>query len=259
MNKNSNNSTSWQSSGKWYDKIVGKKGHHYHQSIIIPKSLELLDIENSSSSSLLDLACGQGVLSRHIPTKANYVGIDAAQDLIKAANQYQHAKHHTFIHSDVTKNLPIQKNDFTHASVILALQNIQDPAAVFKNAHSHLKKEGKLLIILNHPCFRIPRQSSWQVDPNNKIHYRRIDRYMSDLKIPIQTHPSLGKNSPETWTFHHPLSAYFKWLKNTGFTVSTIEEWCSDKESEGKSTAAKMENKSREEIPMFMAILAVKM
>lgn len=257
MSKNSHSSTSWQSSGQWYNEIVGQKGHHYHQTLIIPKSLRLLAMENSPSNSLLDLACGQGVLSRHIPNKAIYYGIDAAQSLIKAANQYPHPSHHTFIQADATQILPLKKSDFTHASIILALQNIEHPQQVFKNVSKYLNSKGKFLIVINHPCFRIPRQSSWQIDPNSKIQYRRIDSYMSSMKIPIQTHPSRGEKSPQTWSFHYPISSYCQWLSEEGFVVQNIEEWCSDKVSEGK--AAKMENRSRNEIPMFMAILAIKL
>jgi hypothetical protein len=45
-------------------------------------------------------------------------------------------------------------------------------------------------------------------------------------------------------------------LKDAGFVIDTIEEWTSDKESEGR--AGKMENRSRAEIPLFMAIKAIK-
>ncbi len=76
------------------------------------------------------------------------------------------------------------------------------------------------------------------------------------MKIPIQAHPSKGKDSPVTWTFHHPLSSYFQWLNATGFTVETMEEWVSTKESEGKN--AKMENRSRAEFPLFLTIVANK-
>lgn len=246
--------SSWQSSGKWYQDAVGEKGHYYHQSVILPNSLKLLHL--SETSSVLDLACGQGVLSRHIPQKVGYVGLDASKTLIQSAKQYHPPKNHEFIIGDATKDLPIKKYDFSHAAIILALQNIQHPGLVIKNAHKHLMQNGKFLIVLNHPCFRIPRQSSWQIDPNSKIQYRRIDSYMSPMEIPIQTHPSKGKESPKTWSFHYPLSAYCQWLNDTGFTIEKIEEWCSDKVSEGR--AAKMENRSRKEIPMFMAILAKK-
>jgi ubiquinone/menaquinone biosynthesis C-methylase UbiE len=249
-------STSWQKVGKWYNETVGEEGHYYHQSIIIPNVLKLLNFSEHESASLLDLACGQGVLSRHLPPNISYVGIDAAAPLIAAAKHHSHSTSHRFIHADITQKLPLQHVLFSHAAIILALQNIEDPIAVFKNASHYLQAGAPLIIILNHPCFRIPRQSSWKIDVENKIQYRRIDRYMSPMKIPIQMHPGKGQRSPHTMSFHHPLSHYSQWLKEAGFVIELIEEWCSNKVSEGG--AAKMENRSRQEIPLFMAILARK-
>ncbi|WP_068466437.1 class I SAM-dependent DNA methyltransferase [Candidatus Protochlamydia phocaeensis] len=249
-------STSWESSGQWYDQTVGEQGHYYHQTLIIPNLLKSFHFKDNQPASLLDLACGQGVLSRHLPSSVSYVGVDISPQLIASARQYSKQKSHQFLTGDATLPLPTSKKDFTHAAIILALQNIEDPLKVFKNAYDHLQPNASFAIVLNHPCFRIPRQSSWQVDSNNKIQYRRIDRYMSSMKIPIQTHPGKGKTSPQTWSFHHPLSAYSRWLHEAGFSVELIEEWCSNKVSEGK--AAKMENRSREEIPLFMLLLARK-
>lgn len=248
--------TSWQDVGKWYNDSVGEQGHYYHQTIIIPNVLKLLNLSKISSASLLDLACGQGVLSRHIPNTMSYVGVDAASQLIDAAQRFNRNPSHKFVKADVTHKLPLEHPPFSHATLILALQNIENPLAVFKNASHHLQAGAPFVIVLNHPCFRIPRQSSWKVDEENKIQYRRIDRYMSPLKIPIQTHPGKGKDSPQTWSFHHSLSDYSRWLNEAGFTIDLIEEWCSNKVSEGR--AAKMENRSRQEIPLFMAISARK-
>lgn len=249
--------TSWQKASKWYDQSVGKEGHYYHQSIIIPKILSLCEFSSNTPVSLLDLACGQGVLSRHLPAHVNYVGVDTAASLINAAKQYKHPSNHQFVIGDVTQKLSLEQKQFSHATIVLALQNIEHPLAVFKNASSYLSSGARLIIILNHPCFRIPRQSSWKIDLENKIQYRRIDKYMSTMKIPIQTHPSKGIQSSQTLSFHHPLSDYSRWLKEAGFTISLIEEWCSDKESEGG--AAKMENRSRAEIPLFMTLVAHKL
>jgi hypothetical protein len=75
------------------------------------------------------------------------------------------------------------------------------------------------------------------------------------MKIPINTHP--GKpNSPVTWTFHHPLSEYINTLTKAGFVITKLDEWSSEKHSEGK--AAKAENLSRQEIPLFMLIVGRK-
>jgi ubiquinone/menaquinone biosynthesis C-methylase UbiE len=247
------NETSWESVGSWYHGKVGEKGHYYHEHVILPRLLPLLDL--SPASSLLDLACGQGILARHLPPKMAYVGIDISNALIREASKMSKAKNHRFLVGDVTKPLPI-KETFSHASIVLALQNIEDPLSVLKNAAQSLQKEGKLILVLNHPCFRIPRQSSWQVDEQKKIQYRRIDRYLSPLKIPIQTHPSQREASSQTWSFHHALSDYSRWLKESGFAIEVIEEWCSDKKSTGK--AAPMENRSRKEFPLFLTLVARK-
>lgn len=248
--------TSWNKIGKWYEGAVGEEGHFYHRTLILPNSLKLLAFKETPSPALLDLACGQGVLSRQLPSNVAYFGVDLAESLIKAARQHNKNPNYQFALGDVTKPLPTNKKDFSHAAILLALQNIEDPSKVFLQAHEHLIKGGKFLIVLNHPCYRIPRQSSWKIDEGSKIQYRRVDRYMNAMKIPIQTHPGKGEKSPHSWSFHHPLSAYSQWLHEAGFTIDLIEEWCSNKVSEGK--AAKMENRSREEIPLFMAILAVK-
>jgi len=248
-------SSSWQPVNQWYNEIVGEKGHYYHQHVIIPQSLKMLKV--SDDSKVLDLACGQGVLARHLPEHAYYFGVDASRSLIEAAKDRDDATHHHYLVADLSRTtFPQVPLNFTHATMILALQNIADPVRVCTHAAEHLSAGGKFLIVLNHPCFRIPRQSSWGVDDYKKIQYRRIDRYLSPIEIPIQAHPGKSQHSALTWSYHFPLSTYINALAKAGFAVTQMEEWNSDKISQGK--AAKMENRGRTEIPLFMAILAEK-
>lgn len=248
--------TSWEVVGKWYNGIVGKDGHYYHKNVILPKLNPLFQFEKATDPALLDLACGSGILARSIKSDIRYVGVDLSSSLLQHAKQQDRNPTHTYAHSDITKPLPVKQHDFSHATIILALQNVEFPDLALKNAGKHLRSGGKLFIVLNHPCFRIPRQSSWGVDENQKLQYRRVDRYQTALKIPMQANPSKGKASVVTWSFHHPLSSYTKWLNEAGFFIELMDEWCSDKVSTGK--AAKMENRSREEIPLFLCIVAVK-
>ncbi len=242
--------TSWQKVGQWYDQVVGELGSYYHQNIILPNVLKLLDLQKGSS--LLDVACGQGVLAGRIPKDIDYVGLDAAKSLLNKAKTRHKGK--TFIYADVTKPFPLAPGrQFSHATIILALQNIQEPEAALKNVKKHMLPNGKLIIVLNHPCFRIPRQSSWGYEEAKKLQYRRIDSYMTNHEIPIIAHPGM-QSSEKTVSFHHPLSSYFGFLQNAGFVVEGLQEWCSDKVSEGK--AARSENRARKEFPLFMAIIA---
>lgn len=247
-------STSWDPVGKWYHSTVGQEGHYYHREIVLPGVLRLLDLR--PKDSLLDLACGQGVLARQIPEKVFYWGVDAAPSLIKEAKSLDHNSNHHFSVGDITKPLSLDGNSFSHATIILALQNIESPIEVMKNAYKHLCDNGMLIIVLNHPCFRIPRQSSWGIDKDKKLQYRRLDSYGSSQCIPIQTHPSKAQASPATLSFHHSLANYSLWLYKTGFVIQQLEEWYSNKTSTG--SAAKMENRSRKEFPLFLTIVATK-
>jgi ubiquinone/menaquinone biosynthesis C-methylase UbiE len=247
--------TSWNKVAPWYNKIVGKEGHYYHEHVVIPGVLRLLDLQEGET--LLDLACGQGILSRKIRTVKKYLGLDLSKDLIKEAKSQNRLANYEFMVCDLSRVLKERTEKFDKAAIILALQNIEQAEIVLQNAANYLKTGGRLVIVLNHPCFRIPRQSSWAVDEKNKQQQRVVNRYLSPLKIPIEMNPGAAEQNQTknmTWSFHHSLQDYSRMLSQAGFMIEAIEEWASDKESVGK--AAKMENRARAEFPLFMAISA---
>lgn len=243
--------TSWDSSEEWYNRCVGESGHYYHEAFILSSALRLLNLK--PNDSLLDLGCGQGVLERKLPKNIKYTGIDNSKALINDAKKMSKAQ---FLVADACQKLPLEEEQFDASCFILSLQNMEFPDKAIKEASRHLKSQGKLLIVLNHPCFRIPRQSNWGIDEQMKLQYRRMNLYMTPQKIPIQTHPSRGNASSTTYTFHHPLSSYISWLNQNGLVITAIEEWCSDKKSEGGR--AKMEDRARKEFPLFLCIAAQK-
>lgn len=250
--------TSWQGVSRWYAEITKEKGHYFHKHIIIPNVLKLLKLV--PSDSVLDLACGSGVLGRALPKGVDYVGIDTARSLIDEAKKQDNNPHHQYLSGDVTKHTITLPNGefrpFTHATCILAIQNIKDSSKVIKTAAKQLVTDGTFVLVMNHPAFRIPRQTSWGVDEQSKLQYRRVNRYMSPLEIPMNMQPSRGQQAPLTWSYHYPLHDYFAWLKAEGFVVSDLYEWTSDKESEGSTK--KMEDRARQEIPLFLCIVAKK-
>jgi ubiquinone/menaquinone biosynthesis C-methylase UbiE len=268
-------STSWGKAASWYDKLLEQENDTYQKTLILPNLLRLLEIKRGDN--ILDLACGQGFFAREFSKAgAKVVGVDISYELIEFAK-----KHHTYSSSDPelvegesrslssrqartiidyhvssADNLSFLKNkSIDKATLILALQNIENVHGILKECSRVLKNHGKLFIILNHPAFRVPKESSWGWDERQKIQYRRIDSYLSETKVKIQMHP--GDNPKETtWSFHRPLQFYFKMLSKCGFCVSRLEEWNSNKISE-PGPRSQAEDKARKEIPMFLFIESV--
>ena len=253
MFKQSSKNTSWSPVAKWYTGIVGDSGHYFHEHVILPGVKRLQEIK--AGESILDVGCGQGVFARTLAHNVDYTGIDYSKDLIQEAKKLTKNAKQVYYVADATKGLPVPESSFDHAVCILALQNMKDGEQAIHNIGSSLKEGGDFVLVINHPSFRIPRQSSWGKDETQKLEYRRVNRYLSPLEIPINAHPGLS-DSALTWTYHAPLEYYVKAMKKAGLMISDLEEWTSDKMSVGK--AARAENRARSEFPLFLAIKAVK-
>ncbi|MFZ4772476.1 MAG: class I SAM-dependent methyltransferase [Chlamydiia bacterium] len=238
-------SVGWEEGAKWYDQLVGDAGHYYHQQVIVPF---LKTWFTEKTGSLVDLGCGQAFFSATLPEGWNYTGIDASKSLIESAKARKVTK--CFVH-DLTQPLKEGDDSFDVALFLLSLQDMEKPELAIANAAKLVKNQKELWIVINHPCYRIPRQSGWGVDENKKMQYRKIESYMSENLIPIEIHPSKGATKT---VFHHhfSLTLLTEWLHKYHFAIEKIEELVSNKSSTGgKST---MENRARKEFPLFMCL-----
>jgi ubiquinone/menaquinone biosynthesis C-methylase UbiE len=248
-----NKNTSWDKIGKWYGGIVQEKGHYYHQSVILPNLKRLMNL--AKGSRVMDVGCGQGVLGREVGPEIDFVGIDLATNLINEARELDKSPKHQYLVGDATGKLPaIAPVDC--AVMLLALQNMEKPFVAIRNVSNLMKKGGKLVLVLNHPAFRIPKNADWGVDIDRKRQYRKVYKYMTPLRIPIDSSPFDKKDNQVTWSFHYPISSFVEMLTDNGMMVAAMEEWISDKKSTG--SMAIVEDEARKEIPLFLAIVAVK-
>jgi ubiquinone/menaquinone biosynthesis C-methylase UbiE len=246
--------TDWGDVADWYDQLVGESGSDFHREVVLPGVLRLLDAK--PQQKILDIACGQGVLCRILAEKnVEATGVDAAKNLIEMARQRGPASIH--YHIGDARNLEfLPESNFDSAACLLAIQNIHPIAPVFAGVSRALRSGGKFVMVMMHPCFRGPKETSWGWDAEKKVQYRRVDRYLIPRKSPIVTRPG---REPDvyTWTFHKPIELYVKSLRSAGLLIDAMEEWPSHKISTS-GPRAHGENVARKEIAMFMAIRAVK-
>ena len=246
--------TLWDQASRWYDSLVGMSGSDYHQTIVMPGVLKMLELK--PGRRVLDLACGQGVFSRFLlGKKIKPEGLDSSEELLRMARS-RSVKSIPYHLGNASDAKLLDGQEFDGIACLLAVQNMEKIEPVFQNVARWLKPKGKFVMVLTHPCFRIPRQTHWGWDDEKKIEYRRVDRYANEMKIPILTPPFIDKVN-FTMTYHRPLQNYFSALLKAGLCVDSLEEWMSNKES-APGKRSRGENRARKEVPLFMAIRAVR-
>lgn len=247
--------TSWGGVAEWYDDLLEGDKDSYQQQVILPNLLRLL--APKAGEKILDLACGSGFFSRAIAaTGAQVIASDVSAELVRLAKEKLTANIRYYV-SPAHQQPFLEEGSVDKVAIVLALQNIKEIRETLKEAARVLKPFGFLYIVLNHPAFRVPKESSWGYDEEKKIQYRRIDRYLSETSQEIEMHPGRA-GSARTLSFHRPLQLYFKELRAAGFAVAHLEEWISHRKSE-KGPRQKAEDQARKEIPLFMCIGAPKL
>ncbi len=247
--------TSWEGVSDWYADYLAKPGT-MQADIVFPGVARLLECK--AGQAHLDLACGEGSFAQFLlrKTAVHFTGLDASPSLIEKAKR-RALPQTQFRVGDAIEFVPeLSGKLFDSMSCILAIQNIDPLEPVFFQAGFVLKPGAPFVIVMNHPCFRQPRQSGWGWDEERKLQYRRIDRYASSYEMPIVAHPG---SAPEvkTFSYHRSLEEYISALANSGFVIDALEEWTSGKTSDS-GPKAKAENIARAEIPVFLAIRARK-
>lgn len=90
--------------------------------------------------------------------------------------------------------------------------------------------------------------------------YRRVDAYLSPTQREIVMNPGAearGGPAITTLTHHRPIQVYVRAMAQAGLLVDAMEEWSSARRSEPGPRAAE-EDRARREIPMFLALRAVR-
>jgi SAM-dependent methyltransferase len=188
--------------------------------------------------------------------QAKYTGVDASARLLRRARRH-HDHLGRFIHGDARKlaQLPeLHQGTFDAVVFMLSIQNMNPLRPVLTSAAWALKVGGRVVLLLTHPCFRVPRQSGWGWDKGRKLQYRRVDRYLTPLTVPVKAYP--GKQEGVTLDFHRPLQEYVNALAGCSLLVDCMKEIPTHKVCSGPGAKAK--NMANQEVPLFLGLRAFK-
>jgi SAM-dependent methyltransferase len=249
--------TSWERVATWYDGWVGDHGSAYHQQLAIPATLDLL--QPMQGEAILDVGGGQGVLAPYLAEAgASVTVVDASAKLVAAAKRrHRSIKGARFLVGDARRLSAVAglaAGSFDAAVFLLSIQDMDRLDDVVSGVDWALGDRSRVVLLMTHPAFRQPRHSGWGYDEGRKLTYRRIDAYLGEMAVPMK---SLG-GGPPTRSFHRPISAYINALGDAGFATDAMLELPDLPPDIRPGRATRGDARAAEEIPIFLALRAVR-
>lgn len=257
--------TGWGKVASWYQNTISAE-KSTQKDLILPELLKFLPIEDVKAKRIIDLGCGTGFfLKEYLAGKTEKsLGVDIDKELLELAGENLRKEIQEdrvgLLRADASDLKGVGDNSFDIALAIESIPNIKDLKAFASEVYRVLSKEGKLVAVVNHPAFRIPKSADWYFDKDKNRQGRVVYKYKTGHTIKIDMNPGtkILKDKIYTYTFHRPLEEYMNTFRKAGFSFSFMKEICSNKTSE-KGVKKKIEDDARGEIPMFLFLEFIKL
>lgn len=193
---------------------------------------------NIKGKRVLDLACGEGYNTRIIAKKgAKVIGADFSKEMIDCATkQEEKDKLGIAYYVPDAGRLAIFKNcTFDVATCFMALQDIENYQKSFKEVYRVLKRQGRFVFVIPHPCFirRIIdgktiggweyKKGTKNLSSENALYYK-VDEYFRTNKYIVQWNMNRLNKHFKSMAFHRTLTDYCNALAKAHFLISCLIE-----------------------------------
>jgi SAM-dependent methyltransferase len=234
--------------------LQGERGDDFYTALVLPAVLRQLRAREGES--VLDVCCGQGVLGRVLNDHGiRSLGIDASPTLIAAATSRARPLERYRLGDARALSKVLGDERFDHAALVMALQDLDPIQPVLAGIAAAVRPGGRVVMVMTHPVFRIPRRTTWGFDEDTGVQYRRLDGYLSPMRLPIRTHPGMPNDTTATSTFHRPLHTYLNACGAAGLGIIACEELCSHRRGT-KGPRFGAEDRAAKEFPVFLVLTA---
>ena len=215
---------SFEAVADWYDELAGDWGNVWHRHNILPAVLAALG--DVAGLSVLDIGCGNGVLSRLLALRgARVIGVDIAGSLVARAQEREVAEPLgiTYAVADAADLPQFRAGSFARVTANTVLMDAEDGAGILAEVGRLLEPGGRFVASLLHPCFEVPGGSEWVEDRDGdggRI-ARRVWRYREVFSTPDR----ISRDQPEPiMRYHRPLGWYAGRLREAGLLIDALDE-----------------------------------
>jgi ubiquinone/menaquinone biosynthesis C-methylase UbiE len=202
----------------WYDDSV-ESSSLVHE-LVLPPLFDL--IGNVEGLRVCDVACGQGVVARHLAKSgAAVVGVDTSARLLDIARRYEAEEPLGIVyqHDDAQALATLPDTAFDGVACNMSLMDILDVAATFRAVHRILRPNGWFVFLMTHPCFQTPT-STWMDQADGTV-WRAVGGYFQEVFWRSDNRSGVRG---QVGAYHRMLSTYVNRLVEAGLSLERLCE-----------------------------------
>ncbi len=219
----------WDGKARFWDGLHGDRGNLFHQCLIEPSVLQLLDL--CAGERVLDIGCGNGVLARRMAQLGAEVdAIDFSAKMIELAQQRSPAgtaiNYSVVDATDESALLGLGERGYDAIACTMTLMDMPSITSLFRASSRLLRAGERFVFATMHPAF----------NSNNPIFLHEkedragtvLERY--GIKVfayldmpPVKGSGAPGEPMPHTY-YHRPLSALLADAFDAGFVLDALLE-----------------------------------
>ena len=220
----------WNTKAAFWDELHGDQGNVFHQRLVNPAVERLLELQ--SGERILDVACGSGVMARHLASMGAHVtAVDFSSELIERAKARGQTDGTTIYYNvvDATDEqalVELGKGTFDAIICTMALMDMPVIAPLFRAVRQLLTDEGRFVFVTSHPAFHSnnPTFAVELKDQDGQLVTERHLKTTAYLKIaPVKGTGAPNEPAPHYY-YHMPLHELLSHGFRAGLVLDAIEE-----------------------------------
>jgi 2-polyprenyl-3-methyl-5-hydroxy-6-metoxy-1,4-benzoquinol methylase len=209
----------WDTNASFWVQIIREHRDKYRNELTDPAVLKA--IGQPEGLAVLDAGCGEGYLSRILARNgATVTGVDSSAKLIEAART-QSSTDALTVSFDVARvdELPYKNNTFDLVVCNHLINDLYDPGKPISEFARVLRRDGRLIILMLHPCFYNKHAERDQAT-NGLIASSYFETRSVEQVFEVD-----GLTSPAANTaWFRPLEFYTEELRKSGFAITSLIE-----------------------------------